>query len=467
MSAGDAARIRAAPAVRVLDGGSDNVNRVVETRDFGLVIDRQRKPRRDSPLTASPPALPQPHFEHDILRNLNSAGASFVQGIHYADATGLILEYVDGETFTDAQWNTDAGLRGEYARRLPKVMAELTALSAAVTPTAIRRDERGAWPARLASTAQYGHLLRHRTILAWNRVSKTWVTRLLAEFGDTEHVAKRLAGFELTGNRPVTFLHNDLHPWNTIRRPFTLLDWTTGGSGDPLWEVTMVERVFRPGSEREQFMANAQAELPRAVFDGFERDSAQYDVLYRERSRTMSAGFIAEQATQALHAAARNDTPEARREAVRPYVEEIHLLSGSFSGRPLERSLDETADMVARHVDRQLGLHTAGHSGTSRRASRTNAAEVGSAGREADTRQTAKPALPAHMSATTNENSAANLSATPASSGLGAVNAKLPTALPSTTAAVNTGPVRTPTRAQMNQLNAHPARRRSLQRGHE
>ncbi|UGQ12145.1 aminoglycoside phosphotransferase family protein [Yinghuangia sp. ASG 101] len=354
MSADVAARIRESPAVVVHDSGVENINRVVRTRRFGLVIDRRRKPRRRSALFSAPTFMPQPYFEHDMLRGLNAAGASFVQGIHYADDAGLILQYAEGQTPTVRQWAGDAELRGEYSRRFVDAMGELAAVSDAATPGVVRPEERGFWPARLESTAQYGRLMRDRTVLTWSRVLRGWTTEILGELGETGDVAAELAGFELTGNRPLMLLHNDLHPQNTVREPFRIIDWTNGSVGDPLWAASMIRRQFPTEAERDRLMAGLRAALPAEMFHGFERDWRQYEVLDRQRTRTVAAGLISEFAADALAAASRADGPQARRAAVRPYAERIHSWSRRFTGHPADRTAEETTDLVLEHIERQL-----------------------------------------------------------------------------------------------------------------
>jgi hypothetical protein len=362
MSTETAARVRDSPAVMVLSG-TENINRVVRTREFGLVIDRRRKPvRAGSPFFSAPTFMPQPFFEHDILHGLNAAGAKFVQAIHYADGTGLILQYAEGETPTRRQWNSDPQLRREYSGKLAGAMGELAAVSDAATPRIMRPEERGIWPEHLESTAQYGQLMRDRTVLVWNRILERtrrdrdldWTIPVLREFGGMESVADALAEFELTGDRPLMLLHNDLHLKNIVREPFKIVDWTNGSVGDPLWAARAIRGEFPVGPDRDRFMADLRAALPTVMFHGFEHDWQQYKVLDRQRTRTVAAGLISQLAADALKAASRADTPQARHEAVRPQAEKIHNWSRHFAGHPTERSTEETAELVLEHVNRQL-----------------------------------------------------------------------------------------------------------------
>lgn len=476
MSSGLAARIRAAPAVVVLDSGVENINRVVETKEFGLVVDRQRKPPRNSPLFAVPTFMPQPFFEHDVLRRLNAAGASFVQAIHYADDKGMILEYAEGRPPTVAEWDTDAQLRREYSRHFAKTMGELAAISDAATPHVITPAEHGIWPVRLGSTTQYGRLMRDRTVQVWNRVAQGWTTRLLDELGGTGSVAEELAGFELTGDRPMMLLHNDLHMRNTVRPPFKVIDWTNASPGDPLWAATQLHLKFPVGQERDRFMADLRAELPSEMFRGFEHDWEQHQVLERQRTRTVSGGMISQNAKLALGAASRVDTPEAIREVVRPYAQTIHTWSNRFADDPRTRTVDETTDLVMDHIGRQLDPPTGRSVVGGARRSRTRDHPRTPPGRAGDASRTAEISPKPRVTASeTTFNNASPVPRLPGpnmhlvGAGFAPVRTKLPTAAASAGlppgGAVNHGPGRVPSRDTRGELSASPARgtSRSLQ----
>jgi hypothetical protein len=472
MNAAAAARVRDSPAVVVLDSGAENVNRVVRTREFGLVIDRRRKPQRSgSALFTAPTFMPQPFFEHDVLHGLNTAGASFVQAIHYADDTGLIIEYAEGRPPTQAEWDADVQLRREYSGRFVQVMGELAAVSEAATPSVVRADERGIWPVHLESTAQYGRLMCERTVLVWNRVVRGWTTHLLSDIGGTASVSDALAGFELTGDRPVMLLHNDLHLQNTIRQPFKVIDWTNASPGDALWAATQLHLNFPAGQERDQFLADLRAKLPAAMARGFEHDWGQYKVLERQRTRTVAGGLIRDNAMHALEAASHADTPAARRDAVRPYAEKIHGQSLRFADQPTERTLEETTDLVMEHISRQLDLSsTRGSSAPQRSPTRDRAFGVG-AGDAARTPKS-EPGVgllaPGGKSTNSTAPSFPGLDTSAISAGFAPVGAKLPapgSPAPLPPAAVNSGPGRIPSQDQVRELRPRPATRLSRSLG--
>ncbi|NUU20451.1 MAG: phosphotransferase [Streptomycetaceae bacterium] len=330
-------------------------NRVVHSARFGLVIDRRPKKRQPFPaLLGDPGVTPRPHYEHDILRRLNAAGLPFVQKIHYADRTGVILEYVEGEPITPHRWNTDPALRRDYAERIPAMLVEVARATDVLTPKTVRPPERGLWPARLESARHYGDAMKARIMWFWPRVVHGWTAELLRELGGTRTVAEDLAEFRITGDRDPVFIHNDLHPPNTLDGPFTVLDWRNAGQGDLLWQAKQFATQFPHDSESARFIANLHTAAPAAMLRGFDEDWSAHQLLDTARNRLIAAGIMAQYADDALEAVARTNTPQAALSAAREPAEMIHAFVERFAGRPSQITPDETTHLLVEHIGRQL-----------------------------------------------------------------------------------------------------------------
>lgn len=352
MSSDEAVRVRRSSAVEIHDQGVQHFNRVVEDGKFGLVVDR--RPKKQTLSLLQPPAIvPQRHPEHQVLRDLNEAGLPFVPKILYADHVGLILQYVPGEVPTTDQWNSDAALRKQYRPRLAQVAGALAGLTEIAAKWPIRPEERGFWPDRVENVAQLARLRTDLVKLHFDRVMRGWIRPLVEDIGGYQHVPEALAGIEVTGDRPLVLQHGDLHQSNTVREPFTVLDWANAGLDDPLRSVLPEPGLSR--AENEEMLAAVRAVFPAAAFDGYEHDVKQLETLSRQTDITIAVGIIAQAANGSREAVLRAETPESRREAIRAGAEKVHLWSRKLTSRRPQWTVEETAVLLGEHIKRELG----------------------------------------------------------------------------------------------------------------
>ena len=168
MSPQDAERIRKSEALEVLTAGLGNINRVVDSPEFGLVIDRHQVAAHtfhDEP--GLPSIIPRPFLEHDILHMLNEAEISVAPRILWANRNGQrsIIKYVDGETFSAERFNAEADIREWYIRGSVDALNELSSVPRSMLPGTgdTRRQEWGWGPPRPRSVQHYAQGLINRT----------------------------------------------------------------------------------------------------------------------------------------------------------------------------------------------------------------------------------------------------------------------------------------------------------------
>lgn len=359
MDKATAAQVRAAPALKTMQG-KENVNRVVETRTrFGTVIDRRPKPRLNTSLDVAPGFFPLSFHEHEVLRELNRASAEFAPRIHYADALGMIVEYIEGSAGSAQEWRGSAPIRQDSIRDMPKILRRLAELSPEVFPGDLPPEERPYWRDDL-TVGQYADVMKDRTMRTWLRIVNDETADLLRGYGSVESPREQLEGVAPSGDRKLILLHNDAHHANTVRRSsddqLMLIDWTLAGPGDVAWAATTMSEQLND-EERDQLLANVKRELPNEAVAGLDQDWDAYEKIRRERQRTVKAWNLAEIAAQTLAASA--VSPAAASQVIADNSESIHNAASQFMGvKMADCDKAEVIAVMQNHVDRVIAKRT-------------------------------------------------------------------------------------------------------------